>query len=232
MQNKAVSFLFVDTQIINEQMLEDINNVLNSGDVANLYNDKDMEDIITNCKGDCAKKNLQPNKMNIFSMYLARVKRNIHIVICMSPIGDAFATRLRMFPSLVNGCTIDWFSEWPEEALVGVGKGQLADIEVELGLEGKLDLFVDIFKTIHKSVEKESVKFKAELSRVNHVTPTIYLELLSTYKRVLREKKEESVFSIGRLQNGLDKLLQANNAVEEMQKELTLMQPELEKASI
>ncbi len=47
-------------------------------------------------------------------MYLARVKRNIHIVMCMSPIGDAFATRLRMFPSLVNGTTIDWFSEWPE----------------------------------------------------------------------------------------------------------------------
>lgn len=127
-QNKPLTFLFVDTQIINEQMLEDINNILNSGDVANLYGDNDMESIITNCKADCVKKNLQPNKMNIFSMYLARVKRNIHIVICMSPIGDAFATRLRMFPSLINGSTIDWFSEWPEEALLGVGKGQLADV--------------------------------------------------------------------------------------------------------
>ena len=191
-----------------------------------------MEEIVSSCKGDCAKKNLQPNKMNIFSMYLARVKRNIHILMCMSPIGDAFATRLRMFPSLINGSTIDWFSEWPEEALLGVGKGQLADVEIELGLEGKLDQFVDVFKTIHKSVEKESIKFKAELSRVNHVTPTIYLELLSTFKRVLKEKKEDSTLSISRLQNGLDKLLQANIAVEEMQKELTLKQPELEKASI
>ena len=33
-----------------------------------------------------------------------------------------------MFPSLINGTTIDWFSEWPEEALIGVGKGQLQDI--------------------------------------------------------------------------------------------------------
>jgi hypothetical protein len=33
-----------------------------------------------------------------------------------------------------------------------VGKGQLADIEIELGLEGKLDQLVDIFKTIHKGV--------------------------------------------------------------------------------
>ena len=36
-ENKPLTFLFVDTQIINEQMLEDINNVLNSGDVPNLY---------------------------------------------------------------------------------------------------------------------------------------------------------------------------------------------------
>lgn len=35
--NKPVSFLFVDTQIITEQFLEDINNILNSGDVTNIY---------------------------------------------------------------------------------------------------------------------------------------------------------------------------------------------------
>ena len=27
----------------------------------------------------------------------------------MSPVGDAFRSRCRMFPSLVNCCTIDWF---------------------------------------------------------------------------------------------------------------------------
>ena len=28
--------------------------------------------------------------------------------------------RLRKFPSLVNCCTIDWFSEWPADALKSV----------------------------------------------------------------------------------------------------------------
>lgn len=54
------------------------------------------------------------------------------MIIAMSPLGKAFTTRLRMFPSLVNNCTIDWFTEWPEEALIGVGKGQLIDYEEEL----------------------------------------------------------------------------------------------------
>ncbi|MEQ2218273.1 hypothetical protein XENOCAPTIV_000822 [Xenoophorus captivus] len=35
----------------------------------------------------------------------------------MSPIGDAFRNRLRMFPSLINCCTIDWFHGWPSDAL-------------------------------------------------------------------------------------------------------------------
>ena len=96
----------------------------------------------------------------------------------MSPLGDQFATRLRMFPSLVSCCTIDWFTEWPEEALIGVGKGQLMDYEQELGIEGKLPVLVEMFKNVHKSVEKISVKFSQELRRYNYVTPTSYLELL------------------------------------------------------
>lgn len=69
------------------------------------------------------KRQIAPTKINIFVQYLARVKKNIHMVIAMSPLGSTFTTRLRMFPSLVNNCTIDWFTEWPEEALIGVGKG-------------------------------------------------------------------------------------------------------------
>lgn len=136
--NSPISFLFVDTQIVNEAMLEDINSVMNSGDVTNLYQDKDMEDIINVCKGECIKRNLQPNKMNIFSQYLNRVKQNIHLVIAMSPLSSAFQTRLRMFPSLVNCSTLDWFTEWPEEALLGVGKGQLAEFANEMNISNDL----------------------------------------------------------------------------------------------
>ena len=45
-----------------------------------------------------------------------------------SPIGEVFRARLRQFPSLVNCCTIDWFSEWPEEALHSVAHSFLGDI--------------------------------------------------------------------------------------------------------
>ena len=95
-------------------MLEDINGILNSGDVPNLYAVEDLEAINTACKADCVRKKLTPTKLNIFAQYLLRVKANIHVVLCMSPLGEAFRLRLRKFPSLVNCTTIDWFMEWPE----------------------------------------------------------------------------------------------------------------------
>ena len=44
-ENKKTTFLFADTQIVFEQMLEDINNVLNSGDVPGIYKQEDLEGI-------------------------------------------------------------------------------------------------------------------------------------------------------------------------------------------
>lgn len=63
------------------------------------------------------------------------------------------------------------------------------------------------------------------------MTPTSYLELLSTFRNVLSFKKKEVQKSISRLKSGLDKLEEANKSVAEMRIILKDMQPELEKAS-
>jgi dynein heavy chain len=119
----------------------------------------------------------------MFGCYVKRIKRNMHMIIAMSPLGGAFVERCRKFPSMINCSTIDWFSEWPEEALLGVGRGQILLAEVDLGDD--LDACVEMFKVIHQSVEKESIQFKELLNRSNHVTPTSFLEQLNMYKDIL-----------------------------------------------
>lgn len=37
LENKPLAFLITDTQIIRESMMEDINSILNGGDVTGLY---------------------------------------------------------------------------------------------------------------------------------------------------------------------------------------------------
>ena len=38
--------------------------------------------------------------------------------------------RCRQFPSLINCCTIDWYSQWPEDALISVSRKFLAGTDL------------------------------------------------------------------------------------------------------
>merc|ERR1719506_2853849 len=151
-KDTPTSFVFTDAQVVMESFLEDVNNILNSGDVPNLYGPEEMDQIMNTCRIDCQKKRITATKLNIFSQYIIRVRRNIHVVTCMSPIGEAFRVRLRMFPSLVNCCTIDWFSEWPDEALESVAKSSMLAEDMELG--DNFDGVVAMFRNIHQGVAR------------------------------------------------------------------------------
>merc|ERR1719316_869664 len=225
--NKTQTFLFCDTQIVKEQMVEALNNVLNSGDVPNLYKIEDIDVITQNCRAACQSAGFQPTKSNIFNTYLQRVRANVHVVLAFSPVGDAFRTRLRMFPSLVNCCTIDWFAEWPAEALYSVGHQQLTAEDLQLGndMEGVLKTFA----MVHQSVERASAQFLEMSKRYVYVTPTSYLELISGFKKVLALKRKEVGFMKDRLQKGLEALASAEYAVANMETELKEMQPVLVK---
>lgn len=56
---------------------------------------------------DCQEKGLEQTKINLFNQYLIAVKKNVHLVLALSPMSDTFRANLRMFPSLVNCTTID-----------------------------------------------------------------------------------------------------------------------------
>ena len=70
-------------QIKSESFLEDINNILNSGDVPNIYPPEDLDKIFSEMKPVVQDAGLQPTKSNLFSAYTKRVRSNIHMVICM-----------------------------------------------------------------------------------------------------------------------------------------------------
>ena len=64
--------------------------------------------------------------------FVERAKKNLHVVLAFSPVGNTFRRRLLMFPSLVNCCTIDWFSPWPPEALSAPLRTELAALRLQM----------------------------------------------------------------------------------------------------
>jgi dynein heavy chain, axonemal len=122
---KPTVFNFSDTQITLEAFVEDINNILNGGIIPNLYTEADEITNIIDLMKDANKNNAAFKNFTdteVMNDFLNKAKTNIHLVLTMSPIGEDFKRRLRMFPSLVNCCTIDWFLPWPKEALQSVAE--------------------------------------------------------------------------------------------------------------
>ncbi|KAI9224346.1 dynein heavy chain and region D6 of dynein motor-domain-containing protein [Blastocladiella britannica] len=223
---RPVVFLYCDTQVFQESCVEDINNLLNSGDVPNLYTNDDLDKIYQVMRPITQDLGVVVSKENMFSTYISRIRENLHVVFCMSPIGDAFRNRLRMFPSLVNCCTIDWFTMWPEEALRSVAANSIAEVS-DLGTEVILEGIVTLCVVMHESVRDKCIEFRQQLGRNNYVTPTSYLELLALYKKLLEKKRGEVQALRKRTATGLDKLLNATKEVQVLQEELEAMQPML-----
>lgn len=96
----------------------------------NIYAPDELEEIFKVMKPIVQESGQTPSKTNMYTLYTKRVRSSLHVVLTMSPIGEQFRSRLRQFPALVNCCTIDWFSPWPDDALRSVAYRFLSDIEI------------------------------------------------------------------------------------------------------
>ena len=227
-ENKPVVFLLSDSQIVKEQFLEDVNNILNTGEVPNLMQSEDNDKIIEAMRKFVKAAGKQETRGVLLAQFTLQCRDNFHIVLTMSPVGDSLRRRLRMFPSLVNCTTIDWFSKWPADALNIVALRVLNKLPLDEAMKHSL---AKMCVRIHEDVQLSSVQFFDELRRHNYTTPTSYLELLNSYQKMLEEQGTIITAATKRLQGGLDKLQSTQVMVDDMKVMLTKMQPVLETAA-
>ena len=227
---KATVFLFTDTQIKLESFVEDINNLLNTCEVPNLFASDEKAVLAEKCRAAAKQANRTLNTpAEQYKFFVERCQSLLHIVLAFSPIGDAFRSRLRQFPSLVNCCTIDWFTEWPGDALQTVAQRFLAEVEMKDEVRTSC---VGMCIAMHESVRLLSSQLLRETKRNNYVTPTSYLELINTYKTLLGQKRGQVNLMQKRYVGGLDALALAEDSVNLMKKELIDLQPGLEQAKV
>eukprot|EP01029_Cantina_marsupialis_P013888 TRINITY_DN307_c2_g5_i1.p1 TRINITY_DN307_c2_g5~~TRINITY_DN307_c2_g5_i1.p1 ORF type:complete len:1977 (+),score=578.12 TRINITY_DN307_c2_g5_i1:155-5932(+) len=243
-------FLFSDAQIKWEGMMENVNSLLSGGNVPNLFNAEDRIQI---------RESLQPflKTMNYpssitpdeaYNVFLKRIQANLHVCLCVSPIGNRFRERVRKFPALVNNCSIDWYTAWPTDGLLAVGHRQLQTLrfneddgdidddtdktadEVNASEEANnhmVSTLVDICRRIHASAESLSIDFKDKVKRHVYVTSSDYLQLLSLFQSHLADRRREVVAARSRYENGLSVLDAATRQITEMEEELTALGPVL-----
>lgn len=156
------------------------------------------------------------------------IREHFHVVLAMSPIGNAFRNRVRKFPALVNCCTIDWFQAWPDDALLAVASKFLGGVELS---DIERPICTDMCMEFHTSIEELSDEFLVRLNRHNYVTPTSYLEMIHTFKSLLEKKRVETKTARTRYLTGIDQLEEASKQIDILKANLESLQPSLKLAA-
>merc|ERR1719473_2118129 len=223
-----LTFLFSDTEIVTESFLEDVSNALQSGEVPNLFLTDEQNAIRSGIEKPAKAAGVPYGPEPLWDFFLTRVRQNLHIVFCMSPIGEGFRNYCRMYPSLVNATTIDWFLPWPKEALAEVSLTFLQASEVS---QETREALANVFGIAHTAVADVSAVMERTEKRYNYVTPTAFINLVQGYVKTLATKQDEIGGSRDKLANGLFKLNEAQTQVEEMTVDLEGMQDVVAKRS-
>ncbi|KAJ4457121.1 putative Dynein heavy chain 2; axonemal [Paratrimastix pyriformis] len=209
---KETVFLLSDTQIAGDPtkpnssdvFFEDVNNMLTSGEIPNLFPPEDLGRLLSLIKDDAIKGGLSPTPDVLYQYFIDRVRDNLHLVLCMSPVSPTFRAKLRNFPGLVNCTTIDWFSEWPPEALAEVADSVLQ--APGLAVEEHRRALCQMLVWAHQATIEEARRMKFELQRQVYVTPTSFRELCDGYCSLLTEKRDRINRAAQKLRNGRDML--------------------------
>ena len=190
-----------DSQIVNEKFLVSINDILSSGYVPELFAEDERDEIRGKVRAEAKSNGVPDMPEDLWNFYLDKVRKNMHMGLCFSPVSEKFRIRARMFPGLINCTSIDWFHEWPEDALIGVANRFLK--EVELPSDELRDNIAKHMAFVHISIGEANIEFKKVERRHNYTTPTSFLELINFYKMLLGQKQGVITDQIARLEIGL-----------------------------
>eukprot|EP00930_Biecheleria_cincta_P008309 TRINITY_DN10972_c0_g3_i1.p1 TRINITY_DN10972_c0_g3~~TRINITY_DN10972_c0_g3_i1.p1 ORF type:complete len:4176 (-),score=874.55 TRINITY_DN10972_c0_g3_i1:69-11708(-) len=227
---KGVVFLFSDTQIVKESFLEDINNVLNTGEVPNLFAPDELEGVMGLMRPLTKAAGRPETRDSIWQYFVELIRENMHIVLAFSPIGEGFRSRCRQFPSIINCATIDWFSPWPPDALLAVAQRYYGGAPKELGLESLVPQLSQISQYMHSTSKDAAEDFFERLRRRTYMTPTSYLELIGLFTDLVGKKRGELIAKLERYTIGSKTLIETKSVVDDLKASLAKMQPNIEKA--
>ncbi|KYK70485.1 dynein heavy chain family protein [Toxoplasma gondii TgCatPRC2] len=88
LKDEGVFFLFNESQITDEHFLVYINDILASGDIADLYDPEDKDQVLNSIRPAVKAAGLPESKDSLWEFFISRIKKNLHMALCFSPVGD------------------------------------------------------------------------------------------------------------------------------------------------
>lgn len=77
-----------DAQIASERFLVYVNDILASGDIADLYEGDDKDQLMNAIRPLAKAAGASDTREGCWNFFIDKIRRNLHAVLCLSPVGD------------------------------------------------------------------------------------------------------------------------------------------------
>jgi dynein heavy chain len=226
------TIMATDAQLSNENILIYLNEILNSGYIAGLWVKSDLDGHLQTLRNEAKNSGFTDS---LYLYFIEKVRKNLHVCLCMSPVGDTLRIRARKFPGIVNQSQIDWFHSWPQTALHNVALNFLKDLplpeEVTTPEFDLRDAIAMNMAETHIRIDEINKDFLAKERRRNYTTPKSFLELIDFYKSSYIKNSDKIGTQITSLQKSLEVLKETNEKVAELRIQLEVISKEVEEKS-
>jgi len=226
-----ITLLMTETDVKADYYLDYINMLLTSGEVPGLMPKDELEMAMAELQSNTAVS--KTTSLDPRQAFFNNAHSKLHIVLCFSPASASLQDWVRRFPGIINGCTIDWHQPWPKEAFLDIATVFVDEMELKLDDElkpTKKELqarLVEFLSSAHLESSFYASNFFASFRRHVYVTPKIFLDYLTTYKKIYVERAEKIESHVHDLTSGLQKLNKAAEDVQVMKTELVAKEEKL-----
>jgi len=231
-QRKPTTFLFTESEIKDEVFLEYINSILLTGEIPGLFAKDEIMAMTSDLRNSFVKERhgQEDSQENLKQYFIDKVRDNLHLMICMSPMNPKFPIRARKFPGIISCPTIDWFLPWPADALVALSRAFIQNFHVECTPEVKSGLMTHM-GMVHSMVTEVCEEYFLKMRRRVYQTPKSYLAFIQNFSHLYSKKLADLKVKETRVNLGLQKLIQGARDVEDMKKVLADEKIKLEVAT-
>ena len=89
-QGQSTVFILTDGQIVDDKYLVYINDILASGYIPELFAKDEVEEIQGKVRTEAKSLGIPDDPVELFNFFLRKVRHNLHLDLCFSPVGDSF----------------------------------------------------------------------------------------------------------------------------------------------
>ncbi|KAG5886035.1 hypothetical protein JTB14_000014 [Gonioctena quinquepunctata] len=218
-------FLVTEEQLIDETFLQNVDYLLQNGEIPNLYDMDEKQEILelTRLSAQGGNKNLEIASSSVFHYFNKKTKENLHLIICLSSTDNTLRNRMRNFPHLMN-CHVIWWDYWPDESLQDIAMVWTSNLNLQSEVREKV---IQTLIYFHRDSQSNARQVNDESKQNNYVTPVSYIHLLKLFMELMTKKQNEMTAKKNLYLQGLAKLSYAANQISDMQKALAEYQPQL-----